>query len=220
MRDKCSKEQPVCGNSGQVKTDDCKWFCTVTQNRGVIAKTTNLREAQNPLRQGSKNNRQAIIPMTDRKAGDPHTLPKGWGRGSMWWWDWWDINQMRDKCSKEQPVCKGSKQVKPAGPLKWYCAVKINGGVRAKTTDLGAAQRALGQGNKNNRQAIIPMTDRSPGDPHTLSKGWGGGSMWWWGWDDIHAMQRTCGGSGLPGWMGCRCKAICYILSLVIVEVT
>ena len=85
-----------------------------------------------------------------------------------------------------------------AGPLKWYCAVKINGGVRVKSTDLRAAQRALGQGSQNNRQAIIPMTDRRSGDPHTLSKSWGSGSMWWWGWNDIHDMQRRCAAAGLP----------------------
>jgi len=229
------------------RISNCKWYCTVTQNRGVIARTTNLRDAQRPLGGGNKNNRQAIIPMTDRRAGDPHTLPKGWGGGSMWWWDWWDINQMRDKCARQQPVCKvhpcdshtrggcnhycnkvgdnarcscvsgyqlsGNQKTcqkgatkpappppppKPAGPLKWFCAVKINGGVRVKSTDLGAAQRALGQGNQHNRQAIIPMTDRRSGDPHTLSKSWGGGSMWWWGWDDIHNMQRQCAGAGLP----------------------
>ena len=95
-----------CLNSS---VSNCKWFCTVTQNRGVIARTTNLRDAQRPLGGGNKNNRQAIIPMTDRRAGDPHSLPKGWGSGSMWWWDWWDVNQMREKCARQQPVCKGIK---------------------------------------------------------------------------------------------------------------
>ena len=83
----------------------------MTQNRGVVARTTNLQDAQRHLGGGNKNNRQAIIPMTDRRAGDPHTLPKGWGRGSMWWWDWWDINQMRDKCARQQPVCKGNQHL-------------------------------------------------------------------------------------------------------------
>jgi len=115
---KCLKigDQAVCTCqngyklSGNRKTcqriSNCKWFCAVTQNRGVVARTTNLQDAQRHLGGGNKNNRQAIIPMTDRRAGDPHTLPKGWGRGSMWWWDWWDINQMRDKCARQQPVCK------------------------------------------------------------------------------------------------------------------
>ena len=76
--------------------------------------------------------------------------------------------------------------------------MKINGGVRIKTTDLRAAQRTLNQGSKNNRQAIIPMTDRQSGDPHTLTKSWGSGSMWWWGWNDIHDMQRRCAAAGLP----------------------
>ena len=89
-----------------ISVDDCKWFCTVTQNRGVIARTTSLQDAQKPLGKGNQNNRQAIIPMKDRTPGDPHTLPKQWSSGSMWWWNWPDINQMRDKCAKEQPLCK------------------------------------------------------------------------------------------------------------------
>merc|ERR1719334_2481720 len=179
------------------RISNCKWYCTVTQNRGVIARTTNLHDAQRPLGGGNKNNRQAIIPMTDRQAGDPHTLPKGWGSGSMWWWDWWDINQMRDKCAREQPLSKKGPTPPRPGPLKWFCAVKING-VVLKTTDQQAARRVFGYGSAAHRQAIIPMTDRRAGDPHTLNKSWGGGSMWWWGWDDIHAMQRLCAAAGLP----------------------
>ena len=85
-----------------------------------------------------------------------------------------------------------------ANKLKWYCAVKINGGVRAKTTSLRTAQKALGRGSKNSRQAIIPMTARQSGDPHKLAKGWRGGSMWWYGWNDIHKMQAMCRRAGLP----------------------
>lgn len=87
---------------------NCKWFCAVKINGGVVARTTNLEDAQSHLGQGNKNNRQAIIPMTGGTAGDPHTLPKGWGTGSMWWWAWPDINQMREKCAGQQPVCKGA----------------------------------------------------------------------------------------------------------------
>merc|ERR1712168_961567 len=85
----------------------CKWFCTVTQNVGVIAKTTSLQDAQSALGQGSAKNRQAIIPMKGMKAGDPHSLPKKWSNGSMWWWNWPDINQMRAKCTQVRPVCDG-----------------------------------------------------------------------------------------------------------------
>ena len=67
-----------------------------------------------------------------------------------------------------------------------------------KTTNLLKAQNALGQGSKDNRQAIIPMMDRLSGDPHILSKSWGGASMWWSGWPDINNMRRQCAAAGLP----------------------
>ena len=59
---------------------------------------------------GSLYDRQAIIPMGGRTAGDPHTLTKDWGDGSMWWRDWGDINAMRNKCVdvlEEEPICTG-----------------------------------------------------------------------------------------------------------------
>ena len=77
-------------------------------------------------------------------------------------------------------------------PLKWFCAVKSNGQITAKTTDLATAQKSLGIGNRRNRQLIAPMTGRKAGDPHTLSKKWSGGSMWWWNWSDIKRMQAFC----------------------------
>merc|ERR1712121_143585 len=92
---------------GSMPEGRCKWFCTVTQNVGVIAKTTSLQEAQSALGQDNAKNRQAIIPMTGMEAGDPHSLPKKWSNGSMWWWNWPDINQMRAKCSQVRPVCDG-----------------------------------------------------------------------------------------------------------------
>ena len=62
----------------------------------------------------------------------------------------------------------------------------------ATTTDLATAQKSLGIGNQRNRQLIAPMTGRKAGDPHTLSKKWSGGSMWWWNWSDIKRMQAFC----------------------------
>ena len=76
--------------------------------------------------------------------------------------------------------------------------MKINEGVKVKSTDLHATQRALGRGSKTSPQAIIPMMDLRFGDPHTLSKSWGSGSMWWRGWNDIQDMQRQCAAAGLP----------------------
>ena len=81
-------------------------------------------------------------------------------------------------------------------PVKWYCAVKLNGGVQKKSSDLNTAQKVLGVGNEQNRQAIIPMTGSKAGDPHTLSKSWNGGSMWWSGYPDIDAMRNHCSDEG------------------------
>ena len=83
-------------------------------------------------------------------------------------------------------------------PLKWFCAVKSNGQIVAKTTDLTAAQKSLGIGNQRNRQLIAPMTGSKAGDPHTLKKKWSGGSMWWWNWPDINQMRAFCEKAGLP----------------------
>lgn len=111
---KCSKKPCAPAAKEPLKCEknpkNCKWFCAVKINGGVVARTTNLKDAQSHLGQGNKNNRQAIIPMTGGTAGDPHTLTKGWGTGSMWWWGWPDINQMREKCAGQQPVCKESKK--------------------------------------------------------------------------------------------------------------
>ena len=63
-----------------------------------------LEEARAKLGEGSQASRQAIIPMTGNNAGDPHTLDKSWEGGSMWWWDWHDINKMRDMCSQESEL--------------------------------------------------------------------------------------------------------------------
>ena len=81
----------------------------VCQNSDVIIRTTELEEAQQQLGFGSKWSRQAIIPMVDKEAGDPHTLPKEWDTGSMFWLAWWDINIMRDKCARSDPLCKGEE---------------------------------------------------------------------------------------------------------------
>ena len=66
-------------------------------------------------------------------------------------------------------------------------------GILAKTTDLAEARSALGStGSWSNRQAIIPMSLTTAGDPHTLAKSWSGGSMFWGDWNDIKKMQATC----------------------------
>ena len=76
-----------------------KWFCAVRIDKGVLVKSGSLEVARAMLGKGSGENRQAIIPMTGNKAGDPHTLDKSWDGGSMWWRDWHDINEMRDMCT-------------------------------------------------------------------------------------------------------------------------
>ena len=79
-----------------VRVDDSglpfHWYCAVSRSCGLIlAKTPDLSVAQQAL-----GTIQAIIPMTDGIAGDPHDLYKSWSSGSdagsMWWWNWPDIN--------------------------------------------------------------------------------------------------------------------------------
>ena len=91
--------------------------------------------------------------------------------------------------------------------LGWFCAVRmqyrgyifVTSNILAKTTDLAEARSALGStGGWSNRQAIIPMSLTTAGDPHTLAKSWSGGSMWW-GDNDIEKMQATCRDSKGPG---------------------
>ena len=70
--------------------------------------------------------------------------------------------------------------------------MRLNGGVQLKSIELEIAQGVLGVGNRDNQQAIIPMIGSNAGDPHTLSKSWTKGSMFWQGWDDIKKMQEQC----------------------------
>merc|ERR1719327_1903993 len=97
-----------------------QWYCAVSLKGGVRKVTTDLKVAQKALGRGSRSNQQAIIPMSGKKAGDPHKLKKSWGSGSMWWMGWKEINIMRAKCE-----IAGL----PAGS-QWYCAVSLKGGVR------------------------------------------------------------------------------------------
>ena len=83
--------------------------------------------------------------------------------------------------------------------MKWFCAVKINGDFAAKSFKLTEAQKSLGVGSQNARQAIIPMADNKAGDPHILDKQWQGGSMWWRDWNDIRKMQAYCEKTSIPG---------------------
>merc|ERR1719230_1711997 len=82
--------------------------------------------------------------------------------------------------------------VAETAPRAWYCSVKAGVGVVRRTTDLKEAQKALGVGSSNSRQAIIPMVGSKAGDPHDLTKNWGDGSMWWQDWGDINKMQKQC----------------------------
>jgi phosphopantetheinyl transferase (holo-ACP synthase) len=155
-------------------------YCAVTIKKGVLKISLSLKEAQSLLGKGSNKNRQAIIPMYDEKAGDPHTLDKSWETGSMWWYNWPDIRVLQDKCNKNQ---KHSFT---------YCVVTIKGGVLKISSSLDEAQSLLVKGSSKNRQAIIPMSDGKAGDPHSLDKSWKTGSMWWHSWNDIKALQGEC----------------------------
>ena len=77
----------------------------------MIAQTNSLEAAQKLLGKGNSNNRQAIIPMMDRFAGDPHHFDKSWSKGSMWWNNANDINSMRATCSKVKTPCSGEMMI-------------------------------------------------------------------------------------------------------------
>ena len=80
------------------------------------------------------------------------------------------------------------------------------------TIKLEAAQRFLGPGGANARQAIIPMDGTKAGDPHDLPKSWNiwffphgkshveshMGSMWWYNEEDIKIMQDFCEKEPIP----------------------
>merc|ERR1712142_1310565 len=94
------------GYSGDGKTcTSTQWFCAVHIDKGVLLKSWTLEGARAQLAHGSQANRQAIIPMTGNKAGDPHTLDKSWDGGSMWWGDWHDINKMQRMCTGDKDKC-------------------------------------------------------------------------------------------------------------------
>ena len=97
----------------------CKWFCTVRNNH-VLVKTTKLQEAQQPLEHGNPSNIQAVIPMTDRKVGHPHDLPRNWTSGSIFWNDDADIERMQGICNGEDPICAGE------GYISSYIAIEYS----------------------------------------------------------------------------------------------
>ena len=82
-----------------------RWYCAVTMRDGVQSATIDLATAQGSLAFGK---RQAIIPMSGTKAGDPHNLNKEWSTGSMSWGGWSDINKMQAVCEKVKPPTKGN----------------------------------------------------------------------------------------------------------------
>ena len=78
-----------------------RWFCVVKLNEGVKLKTLDLSVAQKALQHGNWGNSQAIIPMKNSEAQDPHTLQKNWGTGSMYWQDWNEIRPMQRMCEQQ-----------------------------------------------------------------------------------------------------------------------
>merc|ERR1712168_417636 len=173
------------GYSGDGKTcTSSQWFCAVHIDKGGLLKSWALEGARAQLAHGSQANRQAIIPMTGNKAGDPHTLDKSWDGGSMWWGDWHDINKMQRMCTGDKDecdlgeddchnnavctdtdgsftcACKSgySGDGKTCTSSQWFCAVHIDKGVLLKSWTLEGARAQLAHGSQANRQAIIPMT--------------------------------------------------------------
>lgn len=84
-------------------TNQEKWFCVVKDDE-VLRSAVSLSNAQGALGEpetsfwGSRI-RQAVIPMTYHKPGDPHLLPKTWTGGSMYWDDYSDIRKMQRTCT-------------------------------------------------------------------------------------------------------------------------
>jgi hypothetical protein len=81
----------------------------LTGGKAVIKKTTSLYQAQRSLGYGNSRRQQAVIPMDGKvwkgvRAGNPTKLPKKWRGGSMWWYNWNPIHQMRRMCAKEAPI--------------------------------------------------------------------------------------------------------------------
>ena len=83
-----------------VRPSKRRWFCAVVWRVIVKESTFSLKKAQKSLGFGSNKQVQAIIPMVGSTAGDPHTLPKEWEGGSMWWLNYYQINDMQDFCHR------------------------------------------------------------------------------------------------------------------------
>jgi len=88
--------------SGDKACSDSLWYCAVSLKGGVKTTTWDLGTAQKALGVGSSTQAQAIIPMSGQRAGSPTTLSKKWTGGSMWWYDWSHIDNMRGQCAKEK----------------------------------------------------------------------------------------------------------------------
>lgn len=66
----------------------------------VKVRTLSLKTAQDSLGVGDQSSPRAIIPMTGFSGGDPHSLPKKWQGGAMWWLNYGQIYGMRDACER------------------------------------------------------------------------------------------------------------------------
>jgi len=107
---KTSAHRDAQSGSEYDKSSCGTWYCAIRRSGGnnILKKTYSLNEAQAVLGTGSHSRVQAIIPMTGSMVtagnlaslgGDPHTLPKSWSGGSMYWGGWGQINAMRATCA-------------------------------------------------------------------------------------------------------------------------
>ena len=114
MKKKYDSRNTCYEKKSTVKCNNTTWYCAVSVNNGIKARTYDLEEAQKALGRSNSGNPGCIIPMTHGEGGkpgdlrkrgwrDPHQIPKTWAGGAMWWNGWGHINQCRDKCAQATP---------------------------------------------------------------------------------------------------------------------
>ena len=84
-----------------VRPTSRRWYCgDFLSEGGVKSKTLSLKAAQRNLGFGTQQSPRAIIPMNGATSGDPHSLPKTWPGGAMWWLNYAQIDEMRKQCEQ------------------------------------------------------------------------------------------------------------------------
>ena len=91
-------------------TPGCNWYCSSNLTNDFSRGYATLDEAKNEMNtSGGINNIQAIIPMSNKEAGDPKSLGQSWtlplGKiGSMFFKDE-HLSELKEMCEKLDPMC-------------------------------------------------------------------------------------------------------------------